>query len=150
LGWAKRGERLKIATTSQHHQRLNIFGWVAPLLGRKGLMRSPQGNREGFLNCLKQLYQRLQGYKIWLYVDRARWHKGLEVEFFFSTHTRLHLEYLPPYQPGLNPQERIWRRVRYESTTNRWFDNLDMIWHTVQKTTRAWSPNKIKRLCNIT
>jgi transposase len=150
VGWAKRGERLKIPTTSQHYQRLNIFGWVAPLLGRQGMLRSPQGNREGFLNCLKQLSQRLQGYKIWLYVDRAQWHRGLEVEFFISTHRYLHLEYLPPYQPGLNPQERIWRQVRYESTTNRWFDNLDMIWNTVQKTTRSWSPNKIKRLCNIT
>lgn len=140
---------MRIPTTSQHYQRLNIFGWVAPLLGRKGLMRSPQGNREGFLGCLKQLYQRLQWDTIWLYVDRAQWHKGLEVEFFIKTHRRLRLEYLPSYQPGLNPQEQIWRQVRYESTTIRWFDNLDMIWNTVQKTARSWSPNKIKRLCNI-
>jgi hypothetical protein len=31
---------------------LNIFGWVAPLLGRMGLLRCPEGNRDGFLACL--------------------------------------------------------------------------------------------------
>ena len=58
--------------------------------------------------------------------------------------------YLPPYQPRLNPQERIWRRVRYEATTNRWFETLDAIGDTVRRTTHSWSPPKIKRLCHIT
>ena len=149
VGWARRGRRLRIPTTSQHRNRLNVFGWVAPLLGRKGLMRHPQGNREGFVDCLRQLYQRLKGYTIWLYVDRARWHRGEEVNIFVKTHIRLRLEYLPCYQPGLNLQERIWRQVRYEATTNRWFESLDDIWETIQKTTHAWTPNKIKRLCKI-
>lgn len=61
-----------------------------------------------------------------------------------------HLSYLPPYQPGLNMQERVWRQVRYEATTNRWFDELDTIWSTVQKTTHSWSREKIRRLCNTT
>ncbi|MFH0814412.1 MAG: hypothetical protein V2A69_16475 [Pseudomonadota bacterium] len=38
-GWAKRGVRLRIPTNSQHRKRLNIFGWVAPLLGRLGLIK---------------------------------------------------------------------------------------------------------------
>jgi hypothetical protein len=150
MGWARKGKRLKIPTTSQHCQRLNIFGWVAPLLGRNGLMRWPQGNREGFVSCLGDLYRRLKGYTIWLYVDRARWHCGESIELFLKAHRRLHVEYLPCYQPGLNLQERIWRRVRYESTTNRWFESLDMIWETVQTTTHSWTPRKIKQLCLMT
>ena len=58
IGWVKAGERLRIPTTSQHHQRLNIFGWVAPLLGRKGLVRSPQGNREGFIDGLVKSHRK--------------------------------------------------------------------------------------------
>lgn len=148
-GWAPRGKRLKIATTSQHRARLNISGWVSPLLGRYGIIQTQRGNREGFLNILQQLYGRLRGYTIWLYVDRARWHKGAPVDQFLKQHPRLHLDYLPPYQPGLNMQERIWRRIRYESTTNRWFDSLDTIWTVVHKTIRSWSSQKIRRLCNI-
>jgi transposase len=129
---------------------LNIFGWVAPLLGKTGLIRHLQGNREGFLLCLRQLYRRLRGYKIWLYVDRARWHKGEDIDIFLENHRRLSIEYLPCYQPGLNVQERIWRRVRYESTTNYWFSTLEETWITASKTVHPWTPAKIKRLSNIT
>ena len=149
-GWGKRGERLRIPTTSQHQQRLNVSGWVAPLLGRYGMVRTPRGNREGFLMVLKALYRRLRDYRIWLYVDGASWHKGEEIQRFLKSHRRLQLDYLPAYQPALNPQERIWRRIRYEATTNRWFESLDSIWNTVQSTTHSWSPQKIRRLCHVT
>lgn len=148
-GWAKRGQRFRIPTTSQHRQRLNLSGWVAPLLGRQGMIVTERGDRQGFLRALRHLYRRLRGYRIWLYVDRARWHRGDAVEAFLKTHPRLRLRYLPAYQPGLNPQERIWRRVRYEATTNRWFENLDETWNTVHKTVHSWSNAKIRRLCNI-
>lgn len=149
-GWAKKGIRLKIRTNSQHHKRLNIFGWVAPLLGRLGMIRAPNGNREGFLDCLNNLYLRLRGYTIWLYVDQAKWHMGEDMVAFMKTHKRLHIEYLPSYQPALNMQERIWRQIRYEATTNCWFESLDVIWNTVQYTTHTWTPDKIKRLCQLT
>lgn len=148
-GWARIGQRLRVATTSQHRQRLNLSGWVAPLLGRYGMVHTERGDRAGFLKVLRHLYRRLHGYTIWLYVDRARWHKGEPVEQFLPAHPRLRLEYLPPYQPGLNMQERIWRQIRYEATTNRCFDNVDLIRSTVQKTMRSWSPVKIRRLCNM-
>ena len=99
---------------------------------------------------LRHLYRRLRGYRMWLYVDGASWHQGDVIRQFLDTHRRLHLEYLPPYQPALNPQERIWRRVRYEATTNRWFENLEATWDTIQRTTHSWSPHKIRRLCHIT
>jgi len=136
-------------TTSQHQERLNVSGWVAPLLGRIGMVQTERGNRDGFIEVLQHIYRRLKKYTILLYVDRARWHSGEPVDAFLKSHPRLRLKYLPPYQPGLNMQERIWRQVRYEATTNRWFEELDTIWATVQKTTRSWSPHKVRRLCNI-
>jgi hypothetical protein len=140
---------VRIPTASQHRTRLNLSGWVAPRLGRAGLVRTPRGDRAGFLQVLGHLYRRLRGYTIWLYVDGARWHRGDAVDHFLRTHRRLRLTYLPRHQPGLNPQERIWRRMRYEATTNRWFPDLDVIWETVQRTQHAWSPQKLKRLCHI-
>lgn len=149
-GWAKIGKRLKIPTTSQHKKRLNVFGWVAPLLGRLGMTRHVSGNREGFLACLRHLLRRLPRLTLYLYVDQASWHKGDEVTRFLKRHPRLIMDYLPRYQPALNAQERVWRRVRYETTTNRWFDDLESTWEQVQKTTRSWSRGKIKRLCQFT
>jgi len=141
---------LRIRTTSQHRERLNVSGWVAPLLGRYGLVRTPQGNRDGFLMVLRQLYRRLRGYTLWLYVDGAVWHRGDAVTQFLRTHPRLRLRYLPPYQPALNPQERIWRRIRYEATTNHWSPTLEATWDRIRRTTRSWSPQKITRLCHVT
>ena len=93
-GWARRGQRLRVLTTSQHRERLNRSGWVAPLLGRYGLVKTPRGNRLGFLIMLRHLYRRLGGYTIWRYVDGAVWHRGDEVIQFLETHPRLHLSYL--------------------------------------------------------
>ena len=45
-----------------------------------------RGNRETFLQSLQHLYERLRGFTIWLYVDRARWHKGPPLEEFLRTH----------------------------------------------------------------
>jgi transposase len=149
FGWAKKGKRLRVPTRSQHGERLNVSGWVAPLLGRMGMLSTERGNREGFLRILRHLYNRLRKHTIWLYVDGARWHKGGCIDGFLQSHPRLHLEYLPPYQPGLNCQERIWRRMRYESTTNQWFNTLDQIWMSVEKTTSSWTRSKIRKLCNI-
>lgn len=96
------------------------------------------------------MLRKLRGYHIWLYVDRATWHRGEEVELFVQSHTELHLEYLPPYQPALNAQERIWRQARYEITRNVWFPDLDIMCVRINQRIRHWSPKKIKRLCNIT
>lgn len=113
------------------------------------MIRTPKGNREGFLMALRQIAHRLKGYTVWLYVDGAGWHKGEPVRWFLRKHPNIHLDYLPAYQPALNPQERVWRRMRYEATTNRWFEHLLDIWTTIRRTTRSWSPQKIKRLCRI-
>lgn len=148
-GWAKKGKRLKVPTTSQHQKRLNVSGWVAPLLGRKGLIRTANGDHEGFLQVLQHMLEKLCGFTIYLYVDGAKWHKGEEVRLFLKNHTRIHLEYLPPYQPALNEQENIWRHGRYEVTRNVWIDNLDEIYIRFKHKIDHWSKDKIKQLCII-
>jgi hypothetical protein len=81
-------------TTSQHQQRLNVSGWVAPLLGRIGIVQTERGNRDGFIEVLKHIYHRLKKHTILLYVDRARWHRGEPIEAFLKTHPRLRLAHL--------------------------------------------------------
>jgi len=146
-GWCKIGQRLRVPTTSQHRQRLNVSGWVAPLLGKHGLIRTARGNTEGFLAVLEDICKQLVGYQIWLYVDRASWHKGDRVRLFLECHQSIHLEYLPPYQPALNPQERLWRQARYEVTRNVWFRELDTLYAEFYQTVTQWPQAKIKRLC---
>ncbi|MEK7992564.1 MAG: IS630 family transposase [Planctomycetota bacterium] len=149
-GWAKKGKRLRVPTTSQHRERLNLSGWVAPLLGRKGVIRTARGNRDGFLQVLRHMLRALRGYSIHLYVDGASWHKGEEVRLFLQHHTRIQIEYLPPYQPALNEQECIWRQGKYEVTRNVWFDSLDTIYLQFKSKVDHWPKQRIKQLCIIT
>lgn len=147
--WARRGTQPVVPTTSQHHQRLNLFGWVEPLYGWHGLFRWPKGNRKGFLAFLQYLCQRVQGWKVYLYVDGASWHKGREVRDFMVDHPEIQMEYLPPYHPELNPQERVWHLVRYEVTTNRYHPTVDLIERAIRNSQRRWKPNKIRSLCKV-
>jgi hypothetical protein len=50
--WAKKGTQPFVVTKSQHHKRLNVFGWVDPLGGRHGIVKQDRGNTDGFLGML--------------------------------------------------------------------------------------------------
>jgi transposase len=147
--WAKRGSQPTVPTTSQHHKRLNLFGWVEPLKGWHGLFRWPKGNTEGFLAFLNYLYYRVRKTKVYLYADGASWHKGERVQKFLNAHSNIELEYLPPYHPELNAQERVWHLIRYEVTTNQYHATVDLIEQAIRKHQRHWKTKKIKTLCKV-
>ena len=130
--WTKRISPFKVPTTSEHGKRLDLSGLVVPLLGRRSVIRTRKGARHGFLKVLKHILHRLKGFKVWVYVDRCPWHGGEEVKEFIRIHRQLRLRYLAPYQLGLNMQEKVWRQMRYEVTTNFWFEDLEIIWGSVQ------------------
>ena len=81
------------------------------------MVRQEKGNTDGFLAMLKNILLRYQRVLIELWVDQARWHKGKRVTEFLSYHSRLIINYIPKYHPELNPQEMLWRTMRYEETT---------------------------------
>ncbi|MDF5733453.1 MAG: transposase [Rhizonema sp. PD38] len=55
-----------------------------------------------------------------LTLDRAGWHTSKDLEISVG----LHLEYLPPYSPELQPAERLWPLVN-EQGANRSFNTLE-------------------------
>ena len=57
----------------------------------------------------------------------------------------------PRISLGSTPKSGCWRpKFRTKLRRTRWFETLDLVWDPVQRTTRSWSPHKIKRLCQIT
>jgi transposase len=121
----KRGTRVQVATKSQHRQRLNLFGWVEPPREWYGFLRIPKENRKGFLKFLHTLDNRFKGWRIFLYIDKAKWHQGSEIDSFLSEHPYFDLEYLPSYRPELNLVECLWKHLRYETTTNKYFETIE-------------------------
>ena len=84
-----------------------------------------------------------------LFVDQPRWHKVRRVSEFLFHHSRLVINYIPKYHPELNFQEILWRTMRYEETTNTYYETLDELVVSVFKRSRCWKPKKILSLCHL-
>lgn len=147
--WVKKGTQPFVVTKSQHHKRLNVFGWVDPLSGRHGIVKQDRGNTDGFLGMLTAILCRYKKVMIELWVDQARWHKGDRVLDFVTQSRRLRISYIPKYHPELNPQERLWRTMRYEETTNTYYETEDEMRSCIFKRSQGWKPTKILSLCHV-
>ena len=147
--WAKKGSKPQVPTASSH-KRLNMMGWVIPGNGWHGLMRIDKGNRQSFISFLKYLHGRLCEWNVFLYADGASWHKGEQVKEALAELKNINLQYLPAYHPEQNPQERLWKLIRYEETTNHYFQDIDAINCAIRRKQKQLKPERIRQLCNIT
>jgi transposase len=136
-------------TRSQHHKRVNVFGWVNPVAGKHGMIRQPKGNTDGFLSMLKTILRRYRRNLIDLWVDQARWHKGSKVDRFLFKNIRLMIHYIPKYHPQLNPQEILWRTMRYEETTNTYYESFEELTSAIFIRSQSWKPKKVLSLCHL-
>jgi len=112
-------------------------------------------NGASFLQFLQQLRSASRGTRRRVVVisDNARYH-----------HSRLHrpwrdqhahdfaLDFLPPYNPELNPIERVWKLTRRRCLHNRYFENLQDVISAVESEFATWTTRNdvLRRLCAIT
>ena len=74
---------------------------------------------------------------------------GPGVPEFLSDHPNLNIHYLPPYHPKLNYQERLWHMLRYEETTNTYYETMMHLEAAVFSRSQRWNPLKVKRICQL-
>ena len=60
-------------------------------------------------------------------LDRLPAHRCAWLQQQLKRYERLHLEYLPPYAPELNPVEWVWKTTRYDGMCNYAPDNLTQL-----------------------
>ena len=63
--------------------------------------------------------------------------RGQQIKEFLTAHPEVQMEYLPPYHPELNPQERVWHLIRYEVTTSRYHETIDLIEEAIRKSVKS-------------
>ena len=73
-------------------------------------------------------------------MDQAPPHTSKKVKHFISTQRRLHVFYLPPYSPDLNPDEKVWNYLKHEALKNHQAKNKTKL----KKLTRK----KLKEMSN--
>lgn len=120
-----------------------------------GLSISPRRHRLSFLwqlhresikqpqtlDFLRQLLRHFKGPIVLLW-DRLPVHRAAGLQRFVAKHPRLHIEYLPPYAPELNPVEYAWSWLKINPLANRCAQDLDQLTAAAMCAKRQMATNR--------
>lgn len=120
--WAPIGSRPS-ALVNHRYQWLYVYGFVHPQSGRTEWLLLPRVNVAWFNAALAEFARSVgasASHRIVLVLDNAGWHRSPHV----VVPEGIHLLFLPPYSPELQPAERLWQLVD-EPGVNRLVASLD-------------------------
>lgn len=122
--WAPRGQRPTTAVR-RRYQWLSAYGFVRPATGATWWCLLPTVSLKAFALAFAE-FARDEGIgptrRVVLAVDRAGWHTSRRLR----VPAGIHLAFLPPYSPELQPAERLWPLLN-EPVANRTFADLDAL-----------------------
>lgn len=128
--WAARGQR-PLALGRQRYQWLYLYAYVQPQRGEVEWLIGNTVNVE-LMNESLRLFAKSVGAGvrriILLVMDGAGWHHPAALRIPDG----IHVEYLPPYTPELQPAERLWP-LTDEAIANRSFNGLDELEDKLQE-----------------
>lgn len=119
--WAPTGQR-PVAPVARRYQWLYVYGFVRPDTGHSWWCLLPTVSLAAMTIAL-QTFARDEGidaeHPVALVVDNAGWHRSPNLVL----PPGLHLLFLPPYSPEVQPAERLWPLVD-EVVANRVFTDI--------------------------
>lgn len=119
--WAPKGKR-PVARQNPRYQWQYVYGFVHPSTGQQYYMRRSSVSTADFGEALAAFAEAVGAgpkHTIVLVLDGAGWHRSKKLQIPEG----IHLVYLPPYSPQLQPAERLWPLLR-EALANRAFSDL--------------------------
>jgi transposase len=132
---------------------IGIFGAVRSEDGYLVTSREIKFDAITFLSFLQKMVRHhRQGRTIVVVLDNARWHHAKYLRPWLRKYLHiLKLVFLPPYSPGLNTVERVWKLTRTLCTHNRYFASIEELIDAVSNQFEAWRKpnNTLRRLCAI-
>jgi transposase len=151
--WVPPEEKDPIVLHAPTRKSVALFGAVNVRTGQLVTMLIPQFDAETFEVFMTILLRHCsRSRRMVVVLDNARYHHAQQSRLFFREHRRqLHLDFLPPYSPELNPIERVWKLLRTCATHNQYFAELEDLLAAVTKQLIAWGkPNTVlARLCRL-
>jgi transposase len=119
-GWIKKGVNKPIAQTASR-TRVNVMGAIE-LSTMKVISCCPEqvngATTVSFFNQLREAYPAAP--KIHIILDNSGYHRCQLVKDA-AAEKNIHLHYLPPYSPNLNPIERLWKVMNEQVRDNVFF-----------------------------
>lgn len=118
-GWGPIGEPIEVESNGSH-KGINVIG-ATEILREFRFYYSTYESKRGAEKGLKSVHVRKfidklmrlkEGQEVWIILDNSGAHKKVARECALEYGGRLHLLFLPPYSPELNPQENIWAGLK--------------------------------------
>jgi DDE superfamily endonuclease len=120
--WVRKGSRPRV-TVQQRKHPLYVYSFVHPASGKTEWLRLATVTAEVFSIALTHFAQAVGASptkRVLLVLAQAGWHTSKELVLPEG----IHLLFLPPYSPELQPCERLWPLTN-ESVANASFHTLD-------------------------
>ena len=122
--WCKRGRR-PIITVQHRYKWMYEYGFVCPSSGQTFWLLLPHVSITAYSLALAE-FARAVGAgpdkQVALVLDQAGWHRSAQLVIPEG----LHLVFLPPYSPELQPAEHLWE-LSDQALANRHFRDLDQL-----------------------
>jgi transposase len=122
--WARKGHR-PVIRVQQRYEWLYVYGFLHPESGKTHWLLLPTVNVDVFSIALAHFVVSVGAgseKQIVLVLDRAGWHSSQ----MLMVPDGIHLVFLPPYSPELQPAEHLWPFTN-EAIANRHFETLDAL-----------------------
>jgi transposase len=150
-GWIRKGMRKPIATTASR-TRMNLMGALdleTMRLSVKSMETLNSTTMATFFDDLKERYPKAP--KIHLILDRGPYNVSAQTQKY-AKERGIHLHYLPPYSPNLNPIERCWKIMNEHVRNNQFFASAkefrESIMHFFNHTWDTISIDLVQRVNN--
>ena len=82
--------------------------------------------------------------EIIIIMDGAGWHKSGRLVVPHN----MHIIYLPPYSPELNPVERLWLYIKKSTIYNKIYETLEELEETIGNFIVSLQSDTIAQICN--
>ena len=150
--WCPKGKR-PVIPKQQEREYLDVWGAVNVETGKmhaaiykkgkdvKGRLAKGEKSKR-FNDLLRTLSEAHPDYVIFLICDNAGWHKSQYTE----VPDNIHLIFIPPYTPEMNPQEQVWRELRAGGFHNNYFETLDDVEAQLLKRIQETTPETFQTI----
>jgi transposase len=102
--------------------RINVLGALnAVTLEMETLINTTYINAPCICVLLERLASKSKGLETYIILDNARYQHCILVKNY-AEKLKIHLVFLPPYSPNLNLIERVWRYIKKDVLSTRYFD----------------------------
>jgi transposase len=100
-----------------------VFAAASPKDGVMDSLVLPKVNADTMSLFLEEVARRHKDEFILMVMDKAGWHRAKRL----VVPENMRLLFLPPYSPELNPVEHIWKEIRQNWFSNKFFKDMDSV-----------------------